>query len=269
MGNPVFTAMKDASEISFTCMIEVVDGKFKYTLNDFITKRNTLKGEAKNDGLPNLVHWQRVNSLKKERVTYLSKHNSGKRSTREGLYDYDSQIEFEENLYVAEHKIVLEFINGLKSFSLDKRALFGSDVAAEYAEGSTPVKYLDLSSFHGNLMAKGNNVFVSGNALYEMAGAGELVKQIRVDSLWSVVSHPEEAHFIIEYHVSTVGSDKAYLVVRSRDGSTSYTSPKRSTSESFEDNRSSASSLYDSLFSKVKRLWSGKGDKDLEKFVIK
>lgn len=268
MGSPVFTAMKDASEISFTCLLEVIDGKFKYTLNDFMTKRNTLKGEAKNDGFPNLIHWQRVNSLKKERAAYLAKHNPEKRSTRECLYDYDSQIEFEQNLYVSEHKKVSEFIDGLKSFSLEKKDMFGSDVIADNSEESNDIEELDLSAFHGNLLAKGNNVFVSGSALYEMAGAGEIVKQITVDSLWNVVFYPEQAHFIIEYHVNTVGSDKAHIVVRSRDGSISYTSPTRSTSESFEDNRGTASTLYNILHSKAKRIWEGKGDKDLDKFVI-
>ena len=266
MGSPVFSALKDASEISFTCLLEVIDGKFKYTLKDFITKRNTIKGEAKNDGFPNLIHWQRVNSLQKEKNAYAAKHNPEKRSTREVLYDYDTQIEFEEGLYLAEHNVVSQFVAGLENVSLENKDMFESEkLKVKSDEGDTR---LSLDGFKGNLLAQGNNVFISGDALYEMAGARELAKQITIDSLWTVVPDPGLAHFIIEYHVNTIGSDKAYIVVSSRDGSISYTSSKHSTSESFEDNRSTAKSIYGHIASKVKKLWAGKGDKDLGIFII-
>lgn len=269
MGSPVYSALKDASEISFTCMLEVVDGKFRYTLRDFIIKRNMLSGEAKNDGSPNIIHWQRVNSLTKERDSFLAKHNPEKRFTREILYDYDSKIEFEHSLYVEENRKVNQFVKGFESLKINKGGDFESNMVTETFDDEQKSKVLDLSGFKGNLLEKGNSVFVCGDEIYELAGAAELVKQINVDSLWNTVPFPEQAHFIIEYHVNTVGSDKAYLVVRSRGSKISYISPNRSTSESFEDNRSAARSLYDLLYSKVKRLCSGKGDKDLENFIIK
>ncbi|MBR5399201.1 MAG: hypothetical protein IK103_05350 [Bacteroidales bacterium] len=269
MGSPVYSALKDASEISFTCLLEVLDGKFKYTLKDFVTKRNMLPGEAKNDGSPNIIHWQRVNSLIKERDLYLAKHNPEKRSTREEMYEYDSKIKFEHTLYVEENKKVNQFVKGLESLKIDKGSDFELDIEAKIYEKEDEYEVLDLSGYRGNLLEKGNSVFVCGDEIYEMAGAAELVKQISIDSLWNTVTFPEQAHFIIEYHVNTVGSDKAYIVVRSRDGKISYTSPKRSTSESFEDNRWQANSFYKNLYSKIKRLEEGKGDRDLEKFIIK
>ncbi len=271
MGSPVFSALKDASDISFKCLLEVIDGKFKYTLKDFLTKRNTLRGAAKNDGDPNLIHWQRVNSLTREKNEYALKHNANKRSTREVLYDYDSQIEFEKNLYVLEHDAVSRFVEGLKRVSLlANKDMFESDIQPERFEikSDSGIPMFSLDGFKGNLLAKGNNVFISGDALYEVAGAKELIKQISIDSLWIVVPRPEQAHFIIEYHVDTSGKDKAYIVVRSKDGTASYKSLKYPASESFEDNRSTAKLVYKNLKYKVTRVWDGKNDKDLSKFII-
>lgn len=271
-GSPVFSRTKHASEIAFTCMIEAIDGKFKYTLKDFITKRNTLKGEAKNDGSPNIIHWQRVNSLQKERESYVSKHDIKKRSTREYLYDIDNQIEYEKNLYLLEHSAISSFVEDLKNLALKGEDTFDSDFTSNtnlQTQNNQNCK-LDLSNFKGNLLQKGNCVYVSGGTPSEKAGASELIKQITIDSLWTVVSDPSLAHFIIDFHVSTEGRDNAYLVIRNQNSTKSFKGFKRSTDETAASNRSVARIIYmQHLLPKIKKIEQGKTPSEFECFEIK
>lgn len=67
-GSPLFVFARDASHVKFKCIIEARNGKYKYSLVDFETNRRTIRGAAKNDGQPNVIHWQRVNSLTKEKM---------------------------------------------------------------------------------------------------------------------------------------------------------------------------------------------------------
>ena len=64
----VGTWQKAASTVSFSVLIEVRNGRYRYTLSDFITDRWRIPGDGKDNGQSNVIHWQRVNSLKKEMV---------------------------------------------------------------------------------------------------------------------------------------------------------------------------------------------------------
>ena len=267
--SPVFSRLRDASEVIFDCNVEAIDGKFKYTLNNFVTKRNMLKGEAKNDGSPNIIHWQRVNSLIKERQNYLSRHNPAKRSTKEDLYDYDTQIDFEQSLYKMEHKKVMQFVEGLNNMKEQSSDTFTSDLVPA-DDGNDGIEPLNLDNYKGNLLKKGNCVYVMGGNPYESAGASELIKQISIDNLWKIVTDPRLAHFIIEYRVDLDGRDRAYLRISSRDGSRFFSGFKHSSDESVDGNRGVARSMYlNELYPLIKKLESGKTPKELVDFEIR
>ena len=95
------------SEIAFDMLIEIREGKYRYTLNNFFTQRRRLPGEAKSDGQSNMIHWQRVNSLLKE--------TPSKGKKRE---EYLRMIEDEKIAYQAEYTAVQAVIKGLKSFAV-------------------------------------------------------------------------------------------------------------------------------------------------------
>jgi DNA polymerase III sliding clamp (beta) subunit (PCNA family) len=72
------------------------------------------------------------------------------------------------------------------------------------------------------------NVFVpiSSKSVQERA-ARLKSKQILVrDGYWNVVETPHEAHFIFEFFIDDKGVDRAYFVMKSRDGDILYTSKK-------------------------------------------
>lgn len=73
------------------------------------------------------------------------------------------------------------------------------------------------------------------------------MKQISIDEFWRLVTTREQAHFVLEYHMSTDGRDHAWLEIRSRDNSTICTSMSgnyRGTSEAIGENRDVARKLY-------------------------
>ena len=261
-GSPVFSRYRDASNISFDCKIQVYDGGFKYTFNNFWTKRNMLKGESKNDGYPNIIHWQRVNSLTKERDNFLKDKDPNDRANKEILYDYDYQIKYENSLYKMEYNVVDNIIKDLIDIDNDNKK---ETIRIEKAE----IKNLDLSNYSGNLLARGNNVYITSYGMpYEEAAVGEFIKQITIDSLWTIVGYPEQAHFIMEYHVNTEGRDKACLVVKDRTGER-YIENVKSGSEAMYDNRLTAYKMYMDLFRLVQKMEKGKKVKELQIFQIK
>lgn len=293
-GTPLFSAEKNASTISFDCLIEVRDNKYRYTLDNFYTERNTLRGEARNDGESNVIHWQRVNSLNKEKENYLESHNRNKRETEETEFDYNSQIFYEEALYAKEYDVTQQFINGLKSLSfdndfgdnynIDTRTLNLSPYATNALSlqnvnagiiGSFNVDVNDrnnqaISNNHKEnpdlnfLMGIGANVYITpGNPDldYEMAGAQEIIKQILIDNIWNVVSDKSQADFIIKYFVNLEGRDRAYIYLSNRDGSVTYTDfsgNSKHSSESAGENREVARDIYlSSLYKIAKKLKQG------------
>ncbi len=254
-GSPVSSYLRDASKVLFTCKLEFRNGKFKYTLKDFITRRRQIHGEAKSNGPSNVIHWQRVNSLMKERQSYIDGRQSYigdryklTRRDREVIYDYDEQIEYEKILYESEYRAVMDFVASVKSCISNRRFFDADSSFDEELSGNDVEEYkvnkLDLSDYHGNLLAGGNNVFiVEQGEQYEIAGALELKKQIIIDQYWKIVNNPEEAHFILKYTVSTIGRDKATLTISDNEGNAFY-AKSLSASESVRENREVARELY-------------------------
>ena len=99
---------RDRSTLRCHVKIEFKDGKYRYTVNPYETNRQTIRGESKSDGRPNEIHWQRVNSLTKER----SQYKPGKKKYNE----YTEQINEEIDCYQAEYKALQTFLNLISSY---------------------------------------------------------------------------------------------------------------------------------------------------------
>ena len=254
-GSPVVSGIRDASRVTFKCMVEFLNNKYRYTLNDFWTDNMRISGEAKDNGPTNIIYQQRLNSLQKEYRNFADNHDIRKRSVKEKLYDYKEAIEFEENQYVCAYASVMDFLSGLKNLKLfDFSGSFDQNVEVINKE-NVPVR-LDLSNFHGNLLAKGNSVFINMEGLTpaELSGARELMKQVSIDKFWKLVTTRDQAHFVLEYHMSTAGRDHAWLEIRSRDNSIickNMSGNYRGTSESIGENRDVARKLYFSVITQL------------------
>lgn len=98
---------RDRSTVRCHVRIELKDGRYRYTVNPYETNRQTIRGEAKSDGRPNEIHWQRVNSLMKERP-------------REGwsrrYVEYDEMIKEEKSTYKAEYDAIQKLVGQIASF---------------------------------------------------------------------------------------------------------------------------------------------------------
>ena len=102
---PVLSWQKAASTIKFHLVIDIRDGKYRYTLSDFMTDRGRIPGEGKDTGPSNLLHWQRLNSLNKQL------DRSRDRSEIEKL------IENEKSTYQLEYETIQYFIKKLEGFA--------------------------------------------------------------------------------------------------------------------------------------------------------
>ena len=303
-GGSLFSSVRDASHVKFKCVVETRKGKLKYTLFEFETNRNTLQGEAKNDGQPNIIHWQRVNSLTKERDKYASSHNKNSRSTKEVLFDYNSQIAYEACLYQLEYDATMMFVNGLENLKVDDDFL--EDVSKdtnfdkklnEQLQGRNvtysafPDTFFSLSggayhvvspnakvqsaydNYKGFLLAVGNNVYVRGGDYdYEQAAVQEFIKQILIDGYWNVVYDIKQAHFVLDYHVDLEGRDQAQLRITTPKGDINYTPYKFKVraNESVVSNRNIAKNFYSMYIDNIAKDYNkGKISKALEIFNIK
>ena len=101
------TWAKAAATVSFNLVIDIRPGKYRYTLTNFETDRWRIPGEGKDKGPSNLIHWQRLNSLKKA----LEKAKKKDRDEIAGM------IEKEKVSYEEEYKAVMNFVEGLKTFA--------------------------------------------------------------------------------------------------------------------------------------------------------
>lgn len=275
-GSPLFVINRDVSHVKFTCVIEARKGKYRYSLIDFETNRRTLPGEAKNDGQPNTIHWQRVNSILRLRKQYCLSHNTSNRKAKEDVYSYNEAIAEETYLYFDEFNTVKRFEEGLKNltFAVDdfedletkgavkenkdlalkeigdgiycREFLTQTDPNFNFRFIENHAKIEKKTVTNGSLLGKGNNVFVtSGEENYEQSGAQELKKQIYIDNFWNVVNDVKSAHFVIEYHVNTNGKDKAYIILKSPDrGCQSDELFRKGSSESMSENREVAKDIY-------------------------
>ncbi len=113
-GNSAASFLRHKSQVTFKCVIDIRDGKYRYVLNDFYTNRRSIRGEAKSEGPSNMIHWQRVNSLKKEREQLLNQN----RVDNEKVSEYDSLIESENASYKAEYDAVMYILNLFKEFTI-------------------------------------------------------------------------------------------------------------------------------------------------------
>ena len=300
-GSPLFVINRDVSHVKFTCVIEARKGKYRYSLIDFETNRRTLPGEAKNDGQPNTIHWQRVNSILRLRKQYCLSHNTSNRKAKEDVYSYNEAIAEETYLYFDEFNTVKRFEEGLKNLTfavddfedLETKGTVKEDkdlALKEIGDGIYCREFLTQTdpnfnfSFienhakiekkpvtNGSLLGKGNNVFVtSGGENYEQSGAQELKKQIYIDNFWNVVNDVKSAHFVIEYHVDTNGKDKAYIILKSPDrGCQSDELFREGSSESMSENREVAKDIYKYYLKPLqKKIETNKIPKTLNMFDI-
>lgn len=106
---------RHVSQISFKVLVEVKEGRFRYTLTDFYTNRRTIHGEAKSEGPSNLIHWQRVNSLTNERDEYDYRHKRKSKRVKQNLKEWDDQIAKEIKSYEGEYDAVQSFISDLEN----------------------------------------------------------------------------------------------------------------------------------------------------------
>lgn len=77
---------------------------------------------------------------------------------------------------------------------------------------------IDEADIHGSLIAQGNKVFIPTNSFNESERAGQehLKEKVQEWDYWVVVDQPEQAHFVLQYVVTSIGADYAWLFVRPR-----------------------------------------------------
>ena len=102
------TWTRDISTVRSHVKIEFKEGRYRYTVVLYETCRQTIKGEGKSDGKPNIIHWQRVNSLTKERSNY--------REGNKKYKEYSDQIALENKWYQMEYDAVQRFLARLDNY---------------------------------------------------------------------------------------------------------------------------------------------------------
>lgn len=156
---------------------------------------------------------------------------------------------------------------------------------------------VDLSKFHGFLLAKGNCVYVTANRDldYENAAVERIKQNIKNLGYWTVVDKPDQAHFIFQYGVRLTGADLAFAYLKTRDGYKKYPNCSfyinpwsgihpmqkdkktecmiysvESASEEVNDNIKVADELFDRVWRKVwaKKLSKEKKDLDEDLFEM-
>ena len=104
-----------ASEIEFRCRVEIKDGRCRVIFTDFWTDRRTIHGEGKSNGPENLLHWQRVNSLTKERDELIGGKTNLSKSKQDEVDAYNEQIRFENETYKLEYGVFCNMLDDLKN----------------------------------------------------------------------------------------------------------------------------------------------------------
>lgn len=269
-GSPVFIFSRSASVVKFKMTAMAKNGKLKVVLDDFETNRNTIRGRAKNDGDPNIIHWQRVNSLHDELWEEIGGNEPTKRKHYSESYDYNSRIASEFVKYANEYNLVQTIVDNLSKviknpdslmdnlgrFSPDKAIVAISNVN-DFAnphlfdnydnilfyvdELPEPIKASDnLPKIYGS----------SGKTDHEKAGKSAILKNIIVDSVGQVVFDKSKADYVFNYSVQTEGKDKAILEVYDSKG-TLLASKQKGASESNSENREVGESLYKSTLKPI------------------
>ena len=104
------------SDVEFRCRIEVKDGKFRYTFKNFITERWRIRGAGEGSGPTNQIHWQRVNSLTKERERYSERSKRYAEKTKE--------IRMEWSAYEMESESINNMVDELRECCKEKKIEF-------------------------------------------------------------------------------------------------------------------------------------------------
>ncbi|MDR2410074.1 MAG: hypothetical protein LBE13_18465 [Bacteroidales bacterium] len=99
------------------------------------------------------------------------------------------------------------------------------------------------------IIKKERNVFVptSSENITERAGRLRIKQILSQKGYWNVVETPYEAHFIFEFFIDEKGIDRAYFVIKSRNGDMLYTS-KRIRRISGSNKRSEGYKTAEALF---------------------
>lgn len=85
-----------------------------------MTDRRTIRGEGKSNGPENRLHWQRVNSLVKERDEILVGTVKLSKRKQEEIDTLNEQIRLEEETYKLEYKTFCDMLDALKNVFVDK-----------------------------------------------------------------------------------------------------------------------------------------------------
>jgi len=77
---------------------------------------------------------------------------------------------------------------------------------------------INETDIHGSLIAQGNKVFIPTNGYNECERAGQeqIKKLVSEWDYWTVVDSPEQAHFVLQFVVTSIGEDYSWLFVRPR-----------------------------------------------------
>ena len=86
------------------------------------------------------------------------------------------------------------------------------------AKPTTNYPEIAEEDIHGSLIAKGNKVFIPTNSTNEAERIGQerLKERVQIWGYWTVVDKPEQAHFILQYVLTSAGHDFAHLLIRPR-----------------------------------------------------
>ena len=108
--------LRNGSEVEYSVTITYDNNVLIYKLYNFETHRRRIHGEAKETGKPNIIHWQRVNALRRESLEY-----EGRKSKRakENYKEKIDQIEIEKNQYQAEYDAVMGFIHSIANVVIE------------------------------------------------------------------------------------------------------------------------------------------------------
>lgn len=269
LGSPLFRVHRDASVVKLRCLVQVIKGKYSFILGDFETNRNTLRGEAKNDGSPNIIQWNRVNSLIKERNKAVSNAGSDWRKSRLSAYDYNYRIAYECDLYAEEYNGLQLLIDNLTNvcsnnpdglnnpskvvaFAYNVNELANTDLFDDFSERFVIVDdSKPLSSCARSGSSNLPQIYISGGSEeYELAGQGEIQKSIIADQKGFIVTDKDSADYVIDYVVDTSGRDKAIVTITDIKNN-QVKSKRKGSSESADENKEVAQSLYRSFVSKI------------------
>ena len=96
------------------------------------------------------------------------------------------------------------------------KATLSSPAASQNSKQDYPV--INEADIHGSLIAKGNKVFIPTNSHneFERAGQERLKEKVQEWDYWVMVDAPEQAHFVLQYVLTSVGQDWAHLLIRPR-----------------------------------------------------